>query len=118
MSWVRSVTDVSGLDYRSLSVRSPSKLAGQTARHLLFCRKRFLAKALPGPDLKYRSQPASRHLQSPHTSEGRPASTCSWKRPNLAEEMQIEVRLCCVTPPGSTRERELTLNKRPHLIPI
>src|ERR1700676_4240640 len=25
--------------------------------HLVFCRKRFLAKALPEPDLKYRSSP-------------------------------------------------------------
>jgi hypothetical protein len=28
---------------------------GRAACHLIFCRKRFVAKALPDPDLKYRS---------------------------------------------------------------
>src|SRR5216684_4566197 len=54
---VRSVSYASGLDRPAAhcSWTSRSKFAGQTARHLLFCRKRFLAKALPEPDLKYRS---------------------------------------------------------------
>jgi hypothetical protein len=47
----------SGLDRPAApgSWRSRSKFTAQTARHLLLCRKRFLAKALPEPDLKYRS---------------------------------------------------------------
>src|SRR6267142_3622341 len=32
----------------------------------------------------------SLHLQPPHTSEELPASACSWKRPGLADEMQVD----------------------------
>ena len=64
--------------------RAP-KIESATARHLVFCRKRFFAKALPEPDLKYRS--GLRALA--------PSSTATYERRIAGRYLHVEVTQPC-----------------------
>jgi hypothetical protein len=69
----RAVTDI------------PGTLAGQSARYSVFFRKRFWAKALPEPDLKYRSR--LRALAS--------SATATYERRMTGRYLQVEATEPC-----------------------